>query len=300
MIQRVCGSLPFGNEAVYYALQRRFGSLKQPVPPDNMLSECARIVRRLRDAGYPMEGKRVMEVGPGRRLFMPIGYYLSGASSVVAVDLHPYLKAELVMDSIQAMRQNRVQYREYFLGLTDEAGLDQRFEALLAARDLKQLLAVTRIEYLAPGDARNTGFPAESVDIHTSYTVFEHIPRDVLVAILREASRILKPGGVAFHQIDPADHFAYEDSSISLVNFLQFSDQEWEHLAGNQFAYHNRLRADELREVYEEAGHRIIQWEPKVDPRALLALKAGQRLDPRFRGKSAEDLCTIVLQVMSR
>src|ERR1700733_2254405 len=36
-IQRACGALPWGGEAIYYGFQRTVGSLRQPTPPFEFL-----------------------------------------------------------------------------------------------------------------------------------------------------------------------------------------------------------------------------------------------------------------------
>jgi SAM-dependent methyltransferase len=296
-IQRSCASLPAGQESLYYFLQRTLGSLRRPPDPLPMLSECARLVRLLADSGVEAQGARVMEVGTGRRLEMPIGFYLAGARSVITFDLHRYLKPELVMQSVAAIRANRETVTEYF---GECEGLLDRLDLLCSTTNFSELIELTRIEYRAPADAAATGLPDGSIDIQMSYTVFEHIPGEILKAILMEANRILAPDGVALHHIDPSDHFSHEDPSISSINFLQFPRQQWDYYADNQFAYHNRLRADEFSDIYEECGHRIAQWIPKVDQRSIELLRNGFALDAQFRGKPADILCTTVLQVLSR
>ena len=120
-----------------------------------------------------------------------------------------------------------------------------------------------------------TGLPAESIDIQFSYTVFEHIPEEVLAGILQEASRVLAQTGFCLHHIDPSDHYSHDDGRISKVNFLQFSDEEWNRHAGNQFAYHNRSRAADFKRLFEESGHRLLEFEPYCDERSLSELRAG-------------------------
>jgi hypothetical protein len=82
LIQRACASLPLGNEALYYFLQRKFGSLRHDPDPLPNLREAAGIAADLAGQNAPVEGLRVMEVGTGRRLDMPLAFYLLGAASV--------------------------------------------------------------------------------------------------------------------------------------------------------------------------------------------------------------------------
>jgi hypothetical protein len=299
LIQRNCSRLPILRNEVYSAMQRYAGGLRDG-DPAFLLAECARLAGRLREAGVEPEGARFVEVGPGWRLDSAIGFYLAGASYYAAFDLNRYQKPDLVMDSVYKIQADPQTYCRPFRGIVSDRDLDRRINELCAVRDFPQLLKTAHVEYHAPADAAATGLPGASIDVQFSYTVFEHIPGPVLIRILQEASRVLRPGGVALHHIDPSDHFSHTDSSISPINFLQFPEKEWDHLAGNQFGYHNRLRATEFREIYEQAGHEILQWEPSVDPRSLAQLSNGFPLDQRFRDFPADVLCTAVLHVMSR
>ncbi len=265
-----------------------------------MIEAAAELVRFLAEAGRKVEGARVMEVGTGRRLDMPIAFFLCGAASVVTFDLHRYLKPALVSSSVHMMAQQRDRVAKILEPVVAPRAVTRRLETLSAARNTKDLLQRAGIEYRAPADAGRTGLPAHSVDIQISYTVFEHIPRHVLIEILREANRILSSDGVALHHIDPSDHFSHDDNSILPINFLQYSEAEWSELAGNQFSYHNRLRADDYKTLYQESGHEILLWKPYVHAPSVRAIRAAFAIHERFRDYTPEVLGTIVLQVLSR
>ena len=106
------------------------------------------------------------------------------------------------------------------------------------------------------------------------------------------------PGGLLLHNIDPSDHFSHEDQDIPAVNFLRFSDAEWDKWAGNPFMYHNRLRASEYLDLFKSAGVRILRSETAVDDRSLSALQRGFPVDPRFSGMTREDLATRWLRLI--
>lgn len=82
----------------------------------------------------------------------------------------------------------------------------------------KKFISEANIVYLAPADAANIDLPDKSVDCHISTTVFEHIPREDIKRVLKEAKRILKKDGVAIHFIDLSEHFQYKDKSITAIN----------------------------------------------------------------------------------
>ena len=71
-----------------------------------------------------------------------------------------------------------------------------------------------------------------------------------------EALRILKPGGIMFHSVNCGDHYAYVDRNVSQLNYLQFSDRDWERW-NNKFLYQNRLRAHYFVERAQALGFTI-------------------------------------------
>jgi SAM-dependent methyltransferase len=298
-LQRACAALPVKQEAAYYFLQRAFGRPLRYSPLPNM-EEAGAIMAQLAACGLSVRGARVMETGTGRRVDMPLAFYLCGARSVCTYDLHRYLKPELVRYSVAELLRQRERVKAIFRNVVDPGEMDARFDALAEARDASAILETARIDYRAPADASRTGLPDGSVDVHFSYTVLEHIPADVLTAILHEAGRVLAPGGLACHHIDPSDHFSHDDASISKINFLRFTESQWQRYGGNQFAYHNRLRSVDYMEIYKACGHEIVDCVRWTDERSLRELRSGFPLAPEFQAMPPEMLCTVGLRIVSR
>jgi SAM-dependent methyltransferase len=183
--------------------------------------------------------------------------------------------------------------------VVDRPLFEERYTKLVTMRQhAPRFLEAAGIEYLAPRDAARTALPGHSIDCHYSMTVLEHIPPPALQAILLEARRILKPGGVALHFIDPSDHFEQQDHSITPINFLRYSEEQWQRLAGNRFAYCNRLRASDLLKLGEASGFTVARSEISVDERSRQALREGLVLDPRFAAYPEDDTCATSLRVM--
>ncbi len=166
----------------------------------------------------------------------------------------------------------------------------------LARRPL-ELFDRIGIRYLAPGDAARLPDADGHYNIHFSITVLEHIEPAVLSDVLREARRVLAPGGLAVHFVDPSDHFAHQDTSIPFINFLQYSERQWQRVAGNEFSYTNRLRASDIEREFRVAGFDIVRIDRKVDQRSLAAVEAGFPLHEAFRHMDPEDLCTSAIHV---
>ncbi len=290
-LQNAIALLPSsGSYAAYYWIQRHFGALRQLNPVSRLVAGVD-VSKRIEQIGRSPVGGVFLEVGTGRRINTPLAFWLMGADRVLTVDLNPYVKEELVREDLNYIREHREEVERLFEGRIHGGRLDELVEFAAGKWQLADLLQRCRIDYLAPADASQLPIPAQSVDFHTSFTVLEHIPPHVIEAILQEGSRIVKSDGVFIHHVDCSDHFSHSDRTISPIHFLQFSDDRWSKIAGNRYAYMNRLRVDDLGALFQAAGQEILLDQRQLDPAIPELLeKERLRLDERFAGKAAEVL----------
>jgi SAM-dependent methyltransferase len=283
-MQKVIAALP-GADAIYYRVQRSVGSLRPGRhDPRGWLDASARMARWIGESGRELSGKTVLEVGTGRTVDLPTGLWLCGAGKIMTVDLNCYLSAALTLESLRFLRARPQDAQEAFGDMARRPAFAERFARLVAFDGgLPELLRMMNVEYVAPADATRLQASDASVDYHVSYAVLEHVPREVIRGILREARRVLRPAGMLVHVIDPSDHFSHDDASITTLNFLKFGEREWQRLAGNKFAYHNRLRAHEYLDLFTRAGVHVIRQQQNLDERALRALGDGFPLHESFR-----------------
>jgi len=287
-IQNLMGRLPpsLGNP-IYYQLQSRFGGLRHSTPLSR-LSAGIEVVRRVHQFGRSVESGTFLEIGTGHQLALPLSLWLCGASEITTVDLNRYLKERLVINDIEYLRRHAEDVRNLFRETSPSQLFEARFERLLAgANNLRELFSLTNIRYQAPADASCLAMEANSIDYHVSFTVLEHIPIAVMKRIFREGCRLLRPGGLFVHYIDFSDHFAHSDGAISSVNFLRFSESEWEGLAGNRYMFHNRLRLDEFQKLLLDLDLEILALDSRVDEDAVDLLRKGFPLNERFRTKES-------------
>ena len=116
------------------------------------------------------------------------------------------------------------------------------------------------IQYNAPADAANTDLADGSIDVCISTATLEHIPEDSICKILSELHRIIKDGGLVSAVIDYSDHYSHTDGSISMLNFLKYSEDKWERY-NHRSHYQNRLRHDRYIELFKENGFNLLQEE---------------------------------------
>lgn len=290
---------PF-SYAAYYWLQRHFGALRNPNPVEYLTAGIA-TCKRIEKAGRsPVDGA-FLEVGTGRTINIPLAFWLMGARRTVTVDLNPYLKEELIREDLEYIRENPREIEGMFGDRMHADRLNSLLSFLGRPWRLKDLLHHCAIEYVAPASAGNLALPPESIDFHTSYAVLEHIPKPVIREIIEEGNRIVRSGGLLVHRIDYSDHFSYSDRAISPINFLQYSDEVWDRIAGNRYMYVNRLRVDDFLGLFEQSGQEILSLESYEDNEASALLKnGGISIDKRFADKTTQVLATIGSWIVSQ
>ena len=201
----------------------------------------------------PPANATVLELGTGWYPIVPTLLYLAGFDRIVTIDIRDWTSKERQITAIRRI-----------LDYYDTGRLQEYLEAvdpqrLATLRDLARkpetytvgtLHAAIRTEAHIM-DATRLDFPAHTFDFICSNNTFEHIYAPVLRDILREFKRVWKPDGVMSHFIDLSDHFAHLDSSITIYNFLRFTERQWAAI-DNSIQPQNRLRWPDYLAMYRQ------------------------------------------------
>ena len=202
----------------------------------------------------------VLELGTGWYPVIPIYMFLSGASKIYSVDINNLVSEKNLKQTIAKYCQfyKSGELNKYMKEI-DEDRLNVLFNCYNKQNEVnrEQLLNQLNINFIV-GDARQLPLTSSSIDLITSNNTFEHIYPKILISILKEFNRVLKPGAIMSHFIDMSDHFAHLDKKISIYNFLKFSDKRWS-LIDNTVQPQNRLRITQYREIYSKVGIKIVE-----------------------------------------
>jgi SAM-dependent methyltransferase len=287
-----------GGKRLYHALQSALGTNR--LDAGEGVQRAVEVCQLITQAGQPLANATVLEIGTGWRPFVPFLLSVAGVKRIITLDVNPWLTQAYAFETYRALgTQLEVIARE--LGL-DPAIVSERYEApLRTATTLDALLAATGIEYHYPGDARQTGLAAASVDYVCSSNVLEHVPPGVLRAIHAESLRVLRPGGLVVHRFNPGDHYATTDRRLTTSNFLRYSEREWRWYGGTGLSYHNRLRCPQHREILAAAEFTILVDRVRVDQRAVESINSGALpVHPDFMRFSAAELAADYMWLVGR
>lgn len=298
-VQKVLGYLPAGH-ALHFHLQQRFGGLHHfSQELESKIEDWTIMTGHLRDAGVPLVGLRGFEIGTGWYPTFPLACYLAGARRVITCDLNPHLRGDL-------LRRCVIELEAFLPRIAQAGGADaghvrERYARLRDRVMAGQTLEVATdgvVDYRAPADATRTGLQEADVDVVFSNSVLEHVPPEVITAMYREAMRILSPGGVMFHSVNCGDHYAYVDRDIHQLNYLRYSDRQWNRW-NNAFLYQNRLRAHRFVDEARDLGFDIVLDTTAVLPERLQQL-ASVPVHPQFAGIPADKLCVTTVDFIGR
>jgi len=200
----------------------------------------------------------VLELGTGWYPIVPLAMYLSDVKEVTSIDLRDWVKRENIYKTIRKFQEWRHRGElDSFLEYINEEKWKSLDGIVHEQKELKESCEIIGLKRII-GDARKTDLESASIDLICSNNTFEHIPENILEDILKEFKRVLKPAGVMSHFIDMTDHFAHFDSSITIYNFLKYSDRKWKRI-DNSIQPQNRMRFKDYKAMYEKQDIEISE-----------------------------------------
>ncbi|NOT42028.1 MAG: class I SAM-dependent methyltransferase [Alphaproteobacteria bacterium] len=248
--------------------------------------------------GQRTSGFTTLELGTGWYPVVPIGLWLCGADRNWTYDITPLLNADRLRATLTKFADAA---RDNALRALLPAAQPDRVEQLdvlckrSAAEDPIALLASIGIEVRIQ-DAQNSGLLPDSVDLFTSTSVLEYIPRPALTALWGEFARIAKPGAVSAHFINLGDQYRHFDRKLSAVNFLRFTERQWR-LFNSPLVPLTRLRHSDYLGLFQTTGWHVIH-----DEKTHAAASALETipLAPEFRGYAKDDLLVLTALITAK
>lgn len=226
--------------------------------------------RLLQKEKISLDQRNIIEIGSGWAPVIPyFMLYLGKAKKVSTFDLNCHFSRKNVI------KLNEIFYSDFNLQISTNS---------TAPYSLPE-----QIDYFPNTNLIHTDLP--EADLIFSRFVLEHVKPEDISLMHHKFKRELKPGSIIVHLISPSDHRAYVDGNLSLQDFLQYSDTEWQRKQ-TRFDYHNRLRLPQYLKIFREAGMELLHVEydqPDFNSRSYKKFKELQ-LHKDFQNFTEEEL----------
>ena len=287
-LQKLFSVLPQG-ERINYLFQKHV-THSLPINDNDFSEKIDTVIRHFsKFKKYSKESDsgncRYYEFGSGYDLLIPIGISLLGFKDLTCIDIRELVFPELINNTVKRLINSKEKF-----GITD-----QKLEniPLLTDSNFREVLKVHfNINYIAPLDARKTGIESNSIDFILSNATMEHIPQIHLPAIMKECHRILKPGGIMSNAIDYRDHWSFFDPTISVYNYLQYNEKEWNKL-NPSIMYQNRMRHKDHMKIIQETGFEVAEELPDLPDLNEIEQLKGVKLNDHFKNNYTQEELSI-------
>lgn len=261
IIQKSISFLPFKNK-INYLFQKYV--TKGVVLTDDLFED--RLIHASNHISYflktPSDSSDFisLELGTGWYPIVPISMYLSGAKNIYSVDIENLTSVkkqkESILKFVEWHRDNRI--KKYLPNIVDERlRILSELAAIEEESNFSEKWKSLGFNFMIR-DARHLPFKDAHIDLIHSNNTLEHVYPNVQNDLFKEFYRILKHDGLMSHFIDMSDHFAHLDKSISIYNFLQYTDSQWK-LIDNSVQPQNRWRINDYRRLYTENNFNILE-----------------------------------------
>jgi SAM-dependent methyltransferase len=292
VIQSALSVLPGGSQCNYF-LQRTVGTLKSDAMIDHtFIADVTVLFERMGRLDLDPRKSRILEIGTGWLPTFPLSLALAGFRNIYTVDLYRHLRESAIRRTLKALEKHLEHPSFRYFATVEEVRAN--YERLLKS---PAIFAEAGITYEAPSNAGATKWPAQSMDLIVSNNVFEHVPVQGLIAMFAEAKRLLRPKGSVLHCVNCGDHYAYADSSITQVNYLRFSEREWNRW-NNSIQYQNRLRPIDFIEMADNGGLQVQSAEYGPNEKCLAELQQIE-IPKEFKHYKLEELASTSLTLIA-
>ena len=111
------------------------------------------------------------------------------------------------------------------------------------------------IDYVPLCDLTKAAIP--KVDVIFSRYVLSHMTKNDVIELHRKIKNELPANTYLIHYISPSDLRQYVNKDISMQDFLQYSEEEWNKIQ-TKFSSHNRMRLPQFLEIFKSLDFEVV------------------------------------------
>lgn len=287
LMYKLLGVIPLGSTA--YALAQRYLTESIEPTPERILQKVgvakeywAILQRHMPD--YRAGELVHVDLGAGWIPVIPFFFYLKGINKQVLLDIRHNVRLETVAASVRIFNQVLTELSDAtdirtLPPITDNERIDTYFGRL-------------GIRYCAPYRSEDVLSIKGKKFVTCTQVLLHLLPDEIRTTFAMIKKSLLERGGLFAANVYLYDLFADTDPSISKFNKFKYSDFVWDRIISSHFLRYNRLTAQDYRQLLEEAGFEICEFNvspPREDDVQELRT---MKLARRFRQVPIEQLAS--------
>jgi SAM-dependent methyltransferase len=291
-IQYLLAHVP-GGETVHRLIQEQAGQLRN-LEQGNQFGNALRILEMASGHAGSLAGLRVAEIGTGWVPAIPVALALVGCK-VHTFDVTALTKQDYLRRTLNAweprLEEIAVAARQPVCDVT------KRWETLCRSTTLSELCQKSGGVCLAPVDTTALPDATGTFDLVVSNLVMQCIPDALVVPVLRESARILKPSGWSIHRIRMTDEYAFSDPHQHHLHYLTYQKATWDRWFNHRLKNQNRWRASHFLDAFRDVGFLLREVRRHQDTSGAAYLQKVP-LALEFQSCDEDDLNTIGMDVV--
>lgn len=232
------------GDFIYHCIQEKSGNSNVSKKIASVSGSFEIVSKILTDNNISLKDKKIIEIGSGWAPILPYQMILKAkVSNVKSYDINEHY----------SKRQIR-KVNEFY----------SSYDSFKIAKNSKYNL-LDNVEYYPNMNVTNADF--KDIDFIFSRFVLEHVPPNVLREMHASFAEKINKDTYILHLISPSDHRAYSDPTLSLHDFLKYSQEEWDSIQ-TRFDYHNRLRLPHYVEIFTKDFEIVSLEHDEINPKS--------------------------------
>jgi hypothetical protein len=258
------------GEVLYHKIQSigNTNTLQSKIKSSEVTYDC--LVKICDELKFNLVNKSIIEIGSGWLPIMPYFFkYKFNVKNIDTYDINKHYQSKAILE-----------FNSVFA---------KKYQCSIEVKKSNRFNLPSGIDYWPSKNIIKEVLP--NVDFIFSRYVLSHATIQDIIDMHKKFINIYPKGTYIVHFISPSDLRQHGDKSISLQDFLQYSNEEWNKIQ-TKFDYHNRLRLPQFIDIFKSLNLEIVYltYESSNSDSLNLKLLRELQLHDDYKGYTEDEL----------
>jgi len=228
---------------------------------NNHINQFALISNISDDKNIINNGDKILEIGTGWTPWLATMITFFKDAEVYLVDIIDNRRLPLYKSYINSFKEKIINNKIQLKSEKEKGKICSILSDLSEMKKWNDIYEYLNFTYILSPSGSFEVFENESFNLLISWDVLEHIKPNSIEYLTNNFYRILKPNSFSIHQIDYSDHYYYYDKTVSIKQYLKYSDRIWHTFFQNEVQYFNRLQSSDWIKHFHKCNFKLIKEE---------------------------------------